>query len=1168
VYLRRIALRGFKTFVAPTDLEFDSGITAIVGPNGSGKSNLVDALRWVLGEQSLRLLRGRRTEDVIFAGSSQRARVGLAEVNLVLDNESGWLALPYTEVTITRRAHRSGETEYQINGTRVRLRDLHDILIRGNAHHTAYTIISQGMVDSVLAWKAEERRLLIEEAAQLRQPQARLEEARLKLHGAKNDLAKLDISLSSILPRLERTFRLASDAQEHQRLTDELLVINRRFLGAQWAAVKATLTSTDEQLRRISGELNDTNEKLAGVRSDIEQLLATRREIGQHLEEISNQRIAHQRSAEVWRRSLAVAKERSVLLAENKQQTEKQIAVLFERAAHIPPQISQAEQQLQSVIVEKTAVLEGIERATKDVASLRDAQMQLNRELSNARKLLSEASRLVEQIHQDQLRVEYRRRELNRAFQLHQETIGQAEERLHHRQMQLQQSVTHRARLETEISERKHDLDQSEMHLAAAQLTVFNLNREREDFRLKYERIRMLRHQVDERGEALLASLRGSTASDGSPNLLGTVEQILSTSGIEVPSGLEQAVNAALRPFLTLVVVETWNDIELVLTAAIGQSTNSLRMIPDEVAGALPLSFSDPGCYGLASSLVLCNGSYTTLLTALLSRSIIVDDLATAYRLAPQLSPEYQLVTLKGEIVHPWGWVELSTTADQPLPSEGGHRELEAASARLSQIGAVIAKAETEVSDWQKRGRKSQAALHETQTAFRLAEAEVSNAKNSIARLEGELSKQKSLLERNRADSAVLNQQDQELAQRLLPAQVTMDALQTEVEELAGKQSSLSSQRNAALANLEHRLEMLKREEQIQRTLLKGYNQRISEIEHELNERQAQAAKLTEEAHKATMQMEEAASRMDELSAQIESLATIEACAQADAARINDRLESLRRDETDYIRRSVEQETTVQSAVAQHEQAQKQVNSLEKQILEQLDSLDALELEIGEFDDDLELKLHQAENAIRRIGTIEPGAIDEHRRLQSEYERMTAHRVDIERSLQAMGKLVARLEGALNERFNVTFKAIRTEYERYFRGLFGGGRGTLQLVSAEEATAQGLEIIAQPPGKRPQSLASLSGGEKALASIAMLFALLSVQPPPFCVLDEVDAALDDANASRFSEILGQLAKRTQFLVITHNRVTMEAAGMLYGVTMSEAGASQVVSMRVPREDNG
>jgi chromosome segregation protein len=1165
VYLRRIALRGFKTFVAPTDLEFDGGVTAIVGPNGSGKSNLVDALRWVLGEQSLRLLRGRRTEDVIFAGSSQRARVGLAEVNLVLDNESGWLQLPYSEVTITRRAHRSGETEYQINGSRVRLRDLHDILIQGNAHHTAYTIISQGMVDSVLAWKAEERRLLIEEAAQLRQPQARLEEARQKLHAVHNDLVKSNNSLSSILPRLERTSRLAADAQEHQRLTSELLVLNRRFLGVQWAAANAALASADEQLQRAVGKLKDTQEKLSGVRSDIELLMATRRELGPHIEEVSNRRTDLQRSIEVWRRSLAVAKERSVLLADNRQQAIKQIATLSERATHILPQVSQTEQQLQSVIGEKSAVLEEIERATKNVSSVRDAQTQVNRELSNARKRLSEASLLVDQIHQDQLRVEYRRRELNRAFRIHQNAIEQVEARLRQRQLQLQQSVTHRARLEAEISDRKRDLEQEETHLASAQRTLSTLNSEREDLRLECERQRMLRRQVDERGESLLASLRGSTASGGNLQLFGTVEQILSKCGIEVPSGMEQAVNAALRPFLTTVVAGTWDDIELALAVANGQSINSLRIIPDGVSGTLPLALSDSGCHGLASSLVSCNGSHARFLAALLSRSIIVDDWATANRLAPQLSPEYQLVTLKGEIIHPWGWVEVFTASNQQIPSEDGYRNLEIDSARLSQLEAAIATAATGISDRQRRGRKAQAVLHETQTAFRLAEAEVSNVKNSVARLESELSNHNSLLEQNRRDCDLLNREDQELAQRLPLARVTCDTLQTEVKALTEKQASLASQRNAALANLEHRREMLKREEQLQYTLLKGLNQRLSEIHHELNERQVQADSFAKEEHKATNQIEEATSKIDELSGQIESLANIEAFAQVEAKRINEKIESLRRDENDYHQRSVEQETARQSAATQHEQTLKQVSTLERQIMDQLGSMDALE--IGTIDDNIEIQLHQVEDAIRRIGTIEPNVIGEYQELQSEYDRMTAHRDDIERSLLAMGKLVARLEGALNERFNVTFRTIRTEYERYFRALFGGGRGTLQLVSIDEGSPPGLEIIAQPPGKRPQSLASLSGGEKALASIAMLFSLLSVQPPPFCVLDEVDAALDDANASRFSEILGQLAKRTQFLVITHNRVTMEAAGMLYGVTMSEAGASQIVSMRVPREPN-
>ncbi len=1186
--LKTLELQGYKTFASKTTFEFAGGITAIVGPNGSGKSNIADSLRWVLGEQSYALLRGKKTEDMIFNGSEHRPRASMASAHIVFDNTTGWLPVDFTEVGMTRRAYRDGHNEYLLNDQHVRLRDLNELLAASGLSERTYTILGQGLVDASLALKADERRRLFEEAAGVGLYRVRREDAIKRLDNTMRNLERVLDIMSELEPRLRSLERQAKRALEYTRAQADLKVILREWYGYHWHRAQQELTDAREVVRaqevrvREAREIhakaqtayNTFREKFVGLRAQLNAWHRQSAELHNQREEVS--------------RSLAVLEERqrSLLSAQSSVLADKDRASDEERVAR--ERLAEAEHEAARLLGE-------YEEAQGQYAAAQQALQSRQAERSSAEAQLASARAEIEkwstqraeaQARLDELksRLENLRARLTNAEQVLQSAEGQA------RQVEEQYTA---ARARREESESR--LREAETQLTRKRQTVEQLENERrakaeeraqhlaEHMRLKAQL------EVLEQAEQSLAGY-----ADGARFLLDAARQArlkgargaLSAS-LDVPAELEVAIAAALGDTLDAILLDS-NEID-----------EALQLLETDGAGRaalLPLGNhsrpsidnpNDENALGVASELVHAPDELRAAVRLLLGQTLIVRDRSTARRLLEDLPTHARIVTLRGEVFRGDGLIIAGKSAGATALSRPRQkRELgESLTALSVQIDAVnrdfdslssqLAAAQHELTQADEMTRAARLALEEAQKHERQAELESESARRQ---LEWQTSQQSQLkAEAEEADSIrqQLIQSQSEVESQNAKSYETVRSLSEQLKAIdlaeAQNQASYWSTRVAvverAVADANSRRE--EREKDVAR-----FDTRRFELSAKLTDAETSLSGL--DAERTTLR-----ERETQLHAQIEELRVYLDPAEKD-------LETAEQEET----RLQEAESNAQRALATAERllGQVQLEQLRKQ--EALDNLrqkisddfglvmfDYAEDVTGpvplpfegmieelpvvtEVSPDLEAQLAQQRTRLRRMGAINPEAKQEFDTESERYTFMKTQVEDLQKAEADLKSVIAELDELTQQEFAKTFDAVDKQFRAMFTRLFGGGSARLSLTDPDNLVETGIEIEARLPGRREQGLALLSGGERSLTAVALVFALLKVSPTPVCVMDEVDAMLDEANVGRFRDLLQELSKDTQFIIITHNRNTVQAADVIYGITMGRDSASQVISLRL------
>ncbi|GAB4535266.1 MAG: chromosome segregation protein SMC [Anaerolineae bacterium] len=1193
--LKTLELQGYKSFATKTVFQFDQGITAVVGPNGSGKSNVADALRWALGEQSYSTLRGKKTEDMIFSGSDGRARLGMAQATLVLDNSDGWLPVDFTEVTIVRRAYRDGQNEYLLNGNRVRLRDINELLAASGLSRRTYTVIGQGLVDAALSLRAEERRMLFEEAAGITLHRSKRADALQKLDATQSNLLRVHDIVTEIEPRLRYLERQAERAAQHQKISTQLKDLLYVWYGYRWGQGQQRLHEARLAATRSQRALDAHLEKLERIGQQIAGLRKRQTELRAQLGEWHRISSHLHNEAETLQRDLAVGEERARLLSAQREELLSEIEPLQvtlkateERVANDRAGVAHIEQELEAVRsqVEQLRARLGAHHAERQ--ALLDRQSQAESEARELAGRIAGHQARIAQLNERRAQLGQETIESQNAIAAHRQRQAVLQEQLAEKDASLQKLAADLEALETQKDEQlriiqklgdragelEEEIASGRRRLEALQARQDLLSRMQQDLAGFYEGVR-----------AVLKATRDKSALGG---VIGTVAQLL-----RVPTDLETAIETALGGHLQDIVVETWADAERAIAHLKATHSGRATFLPlDTLRPPEPIQAPDtPGVLGIASDLVAYDGRLAPVARLLLARTLVVEDLPAARRALASMRGGFQIVTRAGELVRSGGSVSGgSVSRDKAgggfLAREREWRELPATIAEQEkQQQALQSQLEENLQDQANHQAIIEELTHHQarlQAALATLQQERESVTREIERAEEAIQWQQSLLARLEGEQTDLDQREEHLQGEIDEFQRAQTRAQELAHELASQASHLSaealltglSQAQTELAIIEGRLES-------QRAIQESHEASLTELKARIRAKERRAEELLQEresllAHLAAQreqvshlndQIIEITARIEpaeqELSAMEEQQSALEA-KESQNQQMRHRLDTehsrlslefrRRQDELDILRRQIEDDLGLVEVELSEDQVGQPYLPLHP-LISQLPSVE--ELPEGVENDVRRLKLQ-----LGRLGSINPNAPKEYDELRARHQFLTSQMADLEKAATDLRQVITELDRLMEHEFSETFEAVAREFRGYFKRLFGGGEARLVLTDPENIADTGVDIVARPPGKRPQSLNMLSGGERALTAAALIFALLKVSPTPFCVLDEVDAMLDEANVGRFRQELQELAKEIQFIVITHNRRTIEAANTIYGVSMGDDSVSRVISLKL------
>ncbi len=1170
MHLKRLVLQGYKTFATRTEFVFDTGVTAIVGPNGSGKSNVADALRWVLGEQSYRSLRGRQTSDMIFAGSGGRARAGMAQVLLTLDNSGGWLPIDFTEVEIGRRAYRSGENDYLINGQKVRLRDVLDLLATSGLAERTYTMIGQGLIDAALSLKADERRALFEEAAGISHYKARRAETLRRLQETERNLERVQDILAEIRPRLGALRRQANRARNYQQVAADLRHLLRQWYGYQWQLARQQFNQRRNASQAAEEAWEEGRRLMQAAQSRIGAQRQAIRQIEARQKSIQTARDALRDEVEAARRQTAVLHERQLQLRQQ----------LLEIDAELPPML---EQQKQADLALQEAV-KSLEAAQGQLGEARAALAQFNQSFAAQQAEIDH----WRQAHQRALDEQGRR----------QRRLAQVEGQINQVTVQLEErrrdgvAATERETLQEELVRQEAQMAEVEARLTAVRQrkqTALLSVRQALDAQAQAQQALDVARREEAHQEQRVAGLEARL------ELLSALRQQATPLALSAESRLAALITIppAFRVALEAVLAHRLDTLLLPDTGSLWAAIDALDPTQDLVAAVANDLAPDPppaapvhaGLVGRASDLVTVALTHAPLVALLLDRVFLADNVKAAYEMGRALPAGCQVVTRDGLIVHSGGLVERPAHDAQagPLAREEAYRE---GSAAIQEAQGALAEAAANVA-------RSAARLEERRQAVESARNEERSGSQAEAEANQELGRQLRRLEQLKQQAAYLARQEERSAAEILQLESSLASLEAELETGHQALSVLAT----ALTEAETRLDALPVAEARQQrhdwqqqiesaqtiaagrqAVVDSRRATLHQIDTQIRRLNVRRADLVQQQGGLALPAQQQALQarqleLEELDLSLTPLSEQLAEAQARLSLLEDEAGQAQEEahelETQFTRATLalsQHETFVAglreriktdlglvSLALDDEQAEQSPLPLAG-VVEKLPALTALP-------EGIEENIQDYRGQLQRLGGVNPEAPAEYEETQARYDFLTQQVEDLHQTELQLRQVIRQLDDLTSRAFAATVERVNQVFGRTFTQLFGGGAAELILTEPDDLTVSGVDILAQLPRRRQQGLALLSGGERSLTAAALIFSLLKVSPTPFCVMDEVDAMLDEANINRFRELLLELSRQTQFIVITHNRGTVQAAQTVYGISMGADSASQVISIR-------
>lgn len=1179
MYLKSIEVQGFKSFANKIIFEFHNGITGIVGPNGSGKSNVGDAVRWVLGEQSAKQLRGASMQDVIFSGTENRKPLSYAYVAITLDNSDHQLAVDFEEVTVARRVYRSGESEYLMNGNTCRLKDVTELFYDTGIGKEGYSIIGQGQIERILSGKPEERRELFDEAAGIVKYKKRKATAQKKLESERENLVRVNDILSELERQVGPLERQAEKARIYLKKKEELKNYDVNLFLMEVERIEGQLKDTEEKHRIAEGQLQASNESYENIRTEYERMEA---ELAQMEEDIASVRenlnnstvlkgklegqinvlkeqihTAELTDEHLKSRLSSIEREKAERLASKERYDEEKESLLL-LLSEIGQKKETAQSRLNGLLEKIKSCTEGIEKGKSEVIELLNQKASVKARQQRYDTMAEQVNIRKAQLTQRLIAGKTEESNLDEALSGYQKELDEVNR-------SIDELKTSAARMEEKNREWKNKSAETRQGLEQ-QLADYHKERSR------LESLRNIAERYDGYGNSIRRVMEQKAANKG---ILGVVSDL-----IQVEKKYETAIETALGGSIQNIVTEDEETAKTMIAYLKQNRYGRATFLPlTSVNGSGGFknteALREPGVIGLASTLVQAEQKYKGVIAYLLGRTVVTETVDDAISLARKYRYSFRIVTLEGECLNPGG----SMTGGAFKNTSNllaRRREIEELEATVTGLAAKIKEtrnrleeiktAQELLSEDIEAGRvklQQQYILQNTAKMNVERAAEQKNESESLyaglraesAEIEGQLreileNKEKITLEIEAAGlrEKELEEENRRLQELLDAASGEEAGAQKEVSDIVMEEANIRQKAEFVQVNLdrltgeirryeedretilkeaeEARKDVLKKRgdiEEIQKTILAAGDSH-TDLERELREKSARREELSG-VYKGFFQ------KREEVSAQISQL-------DKEVFRLEsqkEKLEEARETQKNYMWE--EYELTLHAA---------------------------MELRSGEYDDLPALKklIADVRDEIRKLGDVNVNAIEDYRELSERYGFLKTQRDDLVEAEKTLVGIIEELDEGMRKQFLEKFAQIQKEFDQVFKELFGGGKGTLELVEDEDILECGIRIIAQPPGKKLQNMMQMSGGEKSLTAIALLFAIQNLKPSPFCLLDEIEAALDDSNVGRFAKYLHKLTKNTQFIVITHRRGTMAAADRLYGITMQEKGVSTLVSVNL------
>lgn len=1179
MFLKRLEIAGFKSFAERIAVDFVQGVTAVVGPNGSGKSNITDAIRWVLGEQSAKSLRGAKMEDIIFAGSDSRKPLNFAEVTLTLDNEDQFLPLDYNEVCVTRRVYRSGDSEFYINNQSCRLKDIVELFMDSGLGREAFSIISQGKVEQILNSKAEDRRVIFEEAAGVLKYKTRKKKAESKLTETEENLNRVNDILHELEGQIEPLKIQASMAKDYleqkealEKIEVAVTVYEIEELHGKWQAAKERMEQQKEQEMRLSALLGKKEIKLEEVREQITSL-------DKSVSELQSVLLATSEELEKLEGKKEVLKERKKNAAQNKEQLEQSIgeysekikelrkkkAALKEQVETLKQEYSEQRQCLKDKESELQLFSENIEEIIDDLKSeyidVLNEQAAAKNELTNLEQQLSGQEVRNKKLEEENAKYVAERKNVEAKK-------AAAEQELSSIRFQLDEQVQLYRETQKEYEELKSEYEKLESTLYQAYQYLQQTKSRKDTLEEMEEGFAGFYQGVKEVLKARGGKLQG---------IEGAVAEL-----IHVPKEYETAVETALGGSMQHIVVRTEAEARKAIQYIKQNRYGRATFLPLNVikGKSMPpsqkqLIAEHPSFVGIAAELITYDSLYEDIIKNLLGTVLVAKDLKGAGDMARMLGYRYRIVTLDGDLVNAGGSMTGGALKQNSSSLLSRKSELDGLKEKLVVMEEKTAALEGEVKHLkQKIFEKEQALmnLRKNGEALRLQEQSI---KGDLREIEAQLvnvNERLSFYDLNNSEflneKANMNERKEKIIARLQEYKEQIAQLEEQIEKLNEKKNKQIHSKDVLLNEISE----LKAQIAVKKESLHHVQERLQTVSAELDESRKKLDRLQEELHLLDDDMSNSTSGAEALETAVkekqhkkqEILRLIE-------GRREERLK-LQNVLEDVMLETKELKRQHQGMITILQDEEVQLNRLDVELDNKLAHLREeylLSFEAAKAEYPLTMTINEARKKLKLIkltldelGTVNLGAIDEYERVSERYEFLLAQKTDLEEAKDTLFQVINEMDDEMKKRFQETFEGIRYHFESVFQELFGGGRADLHLTDPSDLLTTGVEIIVQPPGKRLQNLALLSGGERALTAIALLFSILKVRPVPFCILDEAEAALDEANVYRFSQYLKRCSKDSQFIVITHRKGTMEEADVLYGVTMQESGVSKIVSVRL------
>ncbi len=1179
MYLKALEIQGFKSFPDKTVLAFGSDITAVVGPNGSGKSNIADAIRWVMGEQSTRTLRGSKMEDVIFNGTEKRKGLGFAEVTLVLDNTEHLFPLEETEVAVTRRYYRSGESEYYINRRACRLKDINELFMDTGLGREGYSIIGQGRIDEILSVKSADRREVFEEAAGISRFRHRKEEAERKLERTDENLVRINDKIGELELQVEPLRVQAEKTKKYNVLRDELK-------GLEISVWLETLERIRANSVKVKADCEAAIRQRDGAKAAVEGLYVRRDALADQMrdkdieaEGLRGKQSGLDEQVHACENSIALLKNDIKNNSANAQRIRQELEQQEGRAGSLAAQIADGKGRLEEIRGEMAACRERIDALNRDAQEVLGSAGSLNEELASlqererletasageARELLSALAAAAQELYD-------REEKLGQELQEQEDRAAQAREALEATRKELDKVTEDRDGAKNVISGYQMRLQSRQRKLDAAQEAHRRLQMDENNLNARIKMLAEMEKMYEGYSKAVKLVM-GEGARGGLRGVRGPVAGLL-----HVPDQYAVAIEIALGGAMQNLVVERDGDGKNAINYLKRRDGGRATFLPMNTIR--PADFRDravereDGFVGMGDSLISFDPEYANIFSNLLGRVVIARDLDSAMAMARKFGHRFRVVTLDGQVLNAGG----SMTGGSVSRSAGilsRANELERLNQQKEGLAADLKAADDELS---KAQREVTAAQYELDAAA----AQLREAEDAVLKYS------------ERADSARTQAADVELRRQTLAGEreqvrrrmeentANTDQAKARIEELEGSAAALRAEGEAKAQGrtaLQDKVARLNEESAQHSARLAGLEGEQSVLSQSVGELERLRDDLSgDTASRAAMigQFEEQNSyltrRIEEEELRLQALREASREGTAAIRRLNEEklaLEGERNRADKEIRDKNDELVRMEGEVSNLENKAAAAALEESQILDKLWESYELSHEAArsqrvelESVPKAQRRIGELKRSISALGSINPDAVEEFARVNERYTYFTGQRDDVARAKKELQDIIAQIVGEMTGIFQEQFALINEGFRQAFTDLFGGGRANLELEDPEDVLNCGIEIKAQPPGKTVQNMSALSGGERALIAIALYFAILKVRPTPFCVMDEIEAALDESNVVRYARYLRRISDKTQFIVITHRRGTMEEADVLYGVTMQEKGVSRMLTINL------